>query len=66
MQELCADHGIAYSNLARTILLPGGSDYYIAASLNTAPQTVDLLREEFRKMRKSDFMKKLAEKYNVP
>jgi len=66
MQELCADHGIAYSKLTRTILLPGGSDYYIAASLNTAPQTVDLLRAQFSAMRKSDFLKKVAEKYNIP
>jgi polar amino acid transport system substrate-binding protein len=66
MQELCERQGIPYGDLARTILLPGGTDYYIAASLNTAPQTVDLLREEFRKMRKSDFLRKVAEKYNMP
>jgi len=66
MRELCANHGIAYSVLTRTILVPGGTDYYIAASLNTAPQTIDRLREEFRKLRKTDFLKKLAEKYNLP
>jgi len=65
MRELCANHGIAYSRLTRTIMVPGGADYYIAASLDTAPQTVDLLREEFTKLRKTDFLKKLAEKYKV-
>lgn len=66
MRELCADHGVEYGRLERTIVVPGGADYYIAASLETAPQTVDLLREEFRKLRKTDFLKKLAEKYKMP
>lgn len=65
MRILCEQTGTPLATVERTIVLSNEAEYYIAASLGTPAGTVDLLREEFGKLQKSDAMKRIANKYNM-
>lgn len=60
---LCAGAGVPFELLERTLMLPGDSDYYIAASLGTPPATVERLRAAFRKLQHAPALRRIDEKY---
>ena len=63
IKPLCASLGVPLSTLERTMVIPGVSSYYLAASKGTPAATVRLLRAEFDKLKNTDFLQRTAANY---